>query len=124
MENITLDCGMRSFQINDGGVLRFNPADPNVYTRFQQALETLNTLEKDIHDDMTPAQLTQLDQKLKALLGQVFGAHNDFDVILSGVSLLATAHNGKSVIVNLMDALAPVLEQGAETFVNSVVDAS
>ena len=31
---LSIDTGIQEFQINNGGVLRFNPSDPNVYNRF------------------------------------------------------------------------------------------
>ena len=47
MKTIKLDTGVEQFKL-PGGVLRFNPADPNVYVRFQQALESLQQLEQDM----------------------------------------------------------------------------
>ena len=34
MQNLTIDTGMQEFCVNGRGVLRFNPADPNLYHRF------------------------------------------------------------------------------------------
>ncbi len=119
METMTIDCGMRSFQINDGGVLRFNPSDPNVYARFRDAVQRMETLTQEAEGT---DGLVLADQRLKGLLAEVFGNHNDFDAILGGVNLLAPATNGKPVIFNLLDALTPVLEQGAKDFVQSVID--
>ena len=39
MEQLTIDTGLREYAVNGGpehggGVLRFNPSDPNVYSRF------------------------------------------------------------------------------------------
>ena len=53
MENIQFDSGMQCFRVNEKGVLRFNPADPNVYVRFQQALESLQQLEQDMAAEVT-----------------------------------------------------------------------
>lgn len=35
MQKITFDTGIKTYQINDSGVLRFNPSDPNLYKRFK-----------------------------------------------------------------------------------------
>ena len=31
MQKITFDTGIKTYQINDSGVLRFNPSDPNLF---------------------------------------------------------------------------------------------
>ena len=38
MEKIQFDAGQRSYRINGGGILRFNPCDPNLYRRFMEAV--------------------------------------------------------------------------------------
>ena len=106
--------------------MRFNPADPNVYARFLEAEDKLREIEAGLGKesaDQQPAQLLkQADEQLKALLGWVFGQHNDFDRILGGVSLLAMASNGEPVVSNLFAALTPVLEQGAKAYARQQVD--
>ena len=115
MQNIQFDDGMKSYQLNQGGLLRFNPADPNIYARFMQLEEKLDQLQQALSTDPDMAsQLERADRGVKELLGWVFGRHNDFDALLGGVSLLAVADNGKRVLNNFLEALAPVLEQGAQ----------
>ena len=41
MQKIQFDAGQRSYRINGAGTLRFNPCDPNVYSRFLEAVEKL-----------------------------------------------------------------------------------
>ena len=48
MEKITFDAGVKSYRINGGGVLKFNPADPNLYARFMEAVEKIKELELDL----------------------------------------------------------------------------
>ena len=36
MKKLSLDTGIQEYQINDNGILRFNPSDPNVYARFME----------------------------------------------------------------------------------------
>lgn len=124
MEKITFDSGVQEYRINGEGVLRFNPGDPNVYARFLDSAKKMEELEKELStqaealdegDAQGMVQLMQLtDRKVKELLSWVFGADNDFDTILGGISLFAVADNGKRVIHNLFDALRPVLEAGAK----------
>ena len=123
MEKIKLDSGMREYRIGDGGVLRFNPADPNLYARFLACGEKLQAIETELTQKAKQAReedlpglslLEEADRKLKAMLSWVFGTHNDFHEILGGVSLLARGGNGNRVIVNLLSALQPIMEEGAK----------
>jgi hypothetical protein len=120
MEKIQFDSGMRSYRINTAGVLRFNPGDPNVYTRFLEAAEKFRELEKSLADQQTDSPeallccMTRADGEMKEILSWVFGSHNDFGKLLEGVNLLAVADNGERVITNLFAALEPVLLEGAK----------
>ena len=124
MEQLIFDNGIKEYKINGDGVLRFNPGDPNVYDRFLDATDKILAVEKDMEDkgkaltedDGTGVLklLAEADQKIKDTLGWVFGKGNDFDEILGGVNLMAVATNGERVITNLLNALLPVLQEGAE----------
>ena len=118
MEKLQFDDGIRSFRINGGGVLRFNPADPNVYARFLEGEQKLLQLEKELSGAADGAEaverLRQVDSRMKQVLNHIFGPENDFEVLLKGVNLLAVASNGQRVVANLFAALEPVITQGAE----------
>ncbi len=126
MEKIIFDSGVKEYQINDNGVLRFNPSDPNVYARFFDAAEQIKQIEQDLVAKGESIQngendgeaairfMREADKQVKELLGQVFGSGNDFDKLLGGVNLLAVAVNGERVVTNFMQALLPVIEQGAK----------
>lgn len=117
METLQFDSGVRCFQVNDGGVLRFNPADPNVFARFLEAGEKLAAMEQKLTGNSGEELLTQMrkiDGEVKALLGYVFGPGNDFEDIFRGVNLLAAAGNGQRVITNFLAALEPILLEGAQ----------
>ena len=126
MEKIQFDSGIKEFKINGGGVLRFNPGDPNVYARFLEAAQKIRKLESELaesakayegQDGGTAAVtlLAEADAKMKDVLSWVFGAGNDFDKLLGGVNLLAVAGNGQRVVTNLFAALQPILVAGAES---------
>ena len=128
MENLAIDAGLKEYRIGGGGVLRFNPADPNLYSRFMNAGKQLEKVEKDLlrkAKDTAPEQVVQLlkqaDSQMKKLLDEVFGGDNDFDKALNGVSLLARGANGKTVAENLFSALEAVLEAGAKALVDARV---
>ena len=135
MENIIFDSGMRSFRINDGGVLRFNPSDPNVYARFMDAVDEIKSIEAeqakranalDRTAENAPEEIlhimSETDKKVKTVLNNVFGNGNNFDELLEGVNLMAVATNGERVISNLINALIPIMEAGAKACVQSEVN--
>lgn len=124
MEKLSFDSGVKAYKINGTGVLRFNPCDPNVYARFLEAAEKLQSVEELLvaeakgipeADGACVVQLlNKADKEMKGILSWVFGQENDFDKILGGVNLLAVAENGQRVVTNLLMALQPVLVTGAE----------
>lgn len=132
MEKISFDSGIKSYKINGAGVLRFNPGDPNVYARFLEAADKLQTVEAALAEEAKQlpqadgAAVVQLlnraDREMKGILAWVFGDGNDFDKILNGVNLLAVADNGQRVVTNLLEALQPVLVEGAERCAMEKVD--
>ncbi len=115
MKKLSLDCGVQSYQVGQG-VLRFNPADPNVYARFLDALDKLTALEKELvcsGDGQAVIEcLRKADIQVKGILQEVFPG-NDMEQIFGGVNLLAVGSNGERVITNFVAALEPVLTQGA-----------
>ena len=122
MKKITFDSGLRKYELGNG-VLSFNPLDPNLYERFVEATEKLQHLEEEMLKSAKDAEITGVDalvilkgvdNKAKTILNNVFGGANDFDHMLAGVNLMAVATNGERAITNLMNALTPILEQGAK----------
>lgn len=139
MEKLNFDTGVKEYTINGGGVLRFNPSDPNVYARFLEAMEKIRGLEKELAaraKELEGAEDTQksgaealrlmarADRETKQLLSEAFGMDNDFDKLLGGVNLLAVAGNGRRVITNLLEALQPIMVEGAESCARQQVDAA
>lgn len=116
MEKLTFDSGVRAYRVG-GGVLRFNPTDPNLYARFLEALEQLTALEARLTDaaqgqGVIPA-LQEADTAVKEILARVFGPGNDLDAVFGGVNLLAVGSNGERLLTNFLAALEPILSQGA-----------
>ena len=111
MEQLTIDTGLREYAVNGGpehggGLLRFNPSDPNLYSRFGALQSQLQELEQQVQAQSPTGSdavqlLAQADQRAKQLLAEVFGPGN------------AVAGNGERVITNLFAALQPILEAGA-----------
>ena len=137
MEQLVFDSGIKEYQINGKGVLRFNPSDPNVYARFMDMVPKIHEIEQEMNakagqidrkaedaGEKTLRFMRETDSRIKAVLNQIFGGENDFEEILEGVNLMAVASNGERVVTNLMDALQPIMEAGAQSCVKSEVDAA
>ena len=56
---LKIDTGVEEFRVNGRGVLRFNPADPNLYHRFFAAIPMLEQ-----YDAVTRQQLRDLAQNI------------------------------------------------------------
>lgn len=129
-EKLVFDDGKIELDVNGRGVMRFNPSDFNVYQRFMQLYKDLPGIQKEYRavenqsedaDGMalTGALLEQtknIDQRIKGRLAEVFGADNDFDLLLDGVNVLAQGKNGNSVIENFLAALLPYMESGIRRY--------
>lgn len=120
MKKIKLDTGVTAVGLG-GGVLRYHPADPNLYVRFREAAEKMQAMEQSLSARAEGATgeeaanlLCDADRQMKDLLAWVFGPGNDFDKIVDGVNLLAVAANGERVVTNLFAALEPLLVEGAK----------
>lgn len=137
MEQLNFDSGVQEYQINGNGVLRFNPSDPNVYARFMESTEKIQKVEKEMVAKATALNrdsaivgeevltiMRETDQKMKAILNEIFGHENDFDKLLENVNLMAVATNGERVITNLIAALQPIMEAGAKSCVGTEVNAA
>lgn len=137
MEQLIFDSGIKEYQINGKGVLRFNPSDPNVYARFMDLVPKIHEIEQEMGEkaqkidrnaenagEETLRFMRETDVRIKAVLNEIFGQDNDFEEILEGVNLMAVASNGERVVTNLMDALQPIMESGAQACVKSEVDSA
>lgn len=123
MEKLEFDRGIRSFTLENGAVLRFNPTDPNLYGRFEAAALRLQAALEAVKGDEPLEALTRADRQLKEILQGIFGPENDFDALLGGMSLLAVGENGRSLLENLLEALEPVLREGVESCVRALLAA-
>jgi hypothetical protein len=127
MRKITFDTGLQEFEVNGGAILRFNPSDPNVYSRFYEAQDKIEALAAEYEqaqadretDDVTRVRqaldsLRDIDCRVKKMLSEVFGAHNDFDAIFGGASMFSVGASEEYIITNLFAALQPIIEEGFE----------
>jgi len=106
MMKLQMESVVEEFQIPGGGTLRFNPADPALFLRLEQLQDRIAGLEGS-----TPEEL---DRSMKKLLDETLGPGNDLHSALGGVSLFAITGAGSTVLEALLEALLPVLREGAE----------
>lgn len=137
MEQLIFDSGVKEYQL-PGGILRFNPSDPNVYARFMDATEQIRVVEQEMaaqanslpegnaqnQGEATLRIMRETDRRMKEILNGIFGHGNDFDVLLEHVNLMAVATNGARVISNLLDALQPIMEAGAKACVDQEINSA
>lgn len=116
---ITIDTGVKEYEINENGVLRFNPSDPNLYKRFMSLSSDVGVMEEEVKNaDETNALdiMEKYDRRIKEKLSYVFGAGNDFDKLLGGVNVMAVSGTGELVITNVLNALRPLIEDGIKEY--------
>lgn len=131
MTKLVFDDGVQEFEVNGKEILRFNPSDPNVYSRFMEVGEEIRNIEKEYvaqaERETVPQEMDEdgfavgsrivramreFDRRVKERLSYVFGQENDFDRILGGVNLMAVATNGERIVTNFLNALLPIIEDG------------
>lgn len=125
MKKLNIDNGLQEFKLGSGK-LYMNPQDPNLYARFLEAAERISRLQQELLNTDPDAPLTEVmcrsDRQIKQLLDRAFGGDTDFDKLLGGVNVFAPGSNGQSVLVNLFEALQPVLEEGVRRWTDGQVE--
>lgn len=138
MEKLNIDVGLKSYELVEGGaLLRFNPADQNIYSRFVNSIEKIKAIETEASKNAVSVPKTvedagaevlrimaDADRKMKNVLNEVFGGNNDFDKILCGINLLAVNEDGKRIMEAFMEAITPILTDGAKTYADMEVSAA
>lgn len=123
MKKLIIDTGVQEFDIN-GKILRFNPADINVFKRLMDARDKITGIEQSLVEKAQNIAegnlgatvihlMAEADAEMKKVLRDIFGSENDFEEIFAGVNLMAVATNGERVITNFLAAITPILEEGA-----------
>ena len=111
-----------------------------MYARYANAMDEIKAVEKEMaakanavvaENDTVEAQteagtrslqvMEETDRRIKDILNKIFGGGNNFDNILLGVNLMAVTESGDRVINSLLEALAPIMEEGAKACVNAEI---
>lgn len=124
---LNIDTGIKEYEINGNGLLRFNPSDPNVYSRFPALAQNMQAIALEMETEYKKASTAEAkletmaayDAKAKAELSRVFGEENDFNKLLGGVNIMAIASNGEYVVTNVINALMPIIKEGADKYAKS-----
>lgn len=133
MRKLNIDIGVEEFEVFPGRVLRFNPADINLFNRLLNAQERIVCIEQrmvekagqlgDASGEEVIRLLAEADREMKKILEDVF-IGNDFEAIFAGVNMLSVCQNDERVITNFLAALQPVLEEGAKRAARMQANAS
>lgn len=135
MEKLNISVGIKRYQLVEGGaLLSFNPGDPNVYARYMEMIPKIKAVEQEMSvkaksvdvnapdaGEKTLQIMRETDVRMKNILNQIFGSGNDFDEILAGVNLMAVTEDGSRVINNVLNALTPIMNEGAKACVDTEV---
>ena len=135
MEKLNINVGIKQYQLVKGGaLLSFNPGDPNVYARYMEMVPQIKAVETEMAGkakkveagaadagERTLQIMRETDIRMKNILNKIFGNGNDFDAILLGVNLMAVTESGNRVISNVLEALTPIMNEGAKSCVDSEV---
>ena len=86
MQNLTIDTGMQEFCVNGRGVLRFNPADPNLYHRFFALGAQLDALDAQMEENASDyVRLGELEEQKNALQAQMDALYEEWEQLDSSL---------------------------------------
>ncbi len=112
MENLSFDEGLKSYKINGdpNRILRFNPGDVNILTRYKEVVNNLNEIANELPDakikpdgtaednaEIVGAQLTAFNETLKKQINYLFNA-DVYDVLFAGQSPLCRVGTGRKLL--------------------------
>lgn len=112
MENLSFDEGLKSYKINGdpNRILRFNPGDVNILTRYKEVVNNLNEIANELPDakikpdgtaednaEIVGAQLTAFNEALKKQINYLFNA-DVYDVLFAGQSPLCRVGTGRKLL--------------------------
>lgn len=116
---ITIDTGVKEYEINGNGFRYFNPSDPNLYKRFMSLSSDVGIMEEEVKnaDEKNAVEImSKYDRAIKDKLNFIFGTGDDFDKLLGGVNVMAVSGSGELVITNVLNALRPLIEDGIKEY--------
>lgn len=133
MQSINFDDGLKSFAINgdESRVIRFNPADPDMMTRYYKALQMLKEAKGSLLTDVDldaegklseEDKLGEASRGLEEMNGVIRKAMNlmfnadVYDTIFGGQSPFCIVRGNKYLFEAFMESLQPVLESEIKAY--------
>lgn len=123
MENLSFDEGLKSYKINGDSnrVLRFNPGDINILTRYKEVVTNLEKISDNLPEaninaygtpadnaDIVSAQLEAFDNELKKQLNYLFNA-DVYDILFAGQSPLCRVGKGRLLVEEIIDKIGKLI---------------
>lgn len=116
MERITIATGKKKYEIVDEnnktlGIISFNPADFNFYSRVQNFLQEINGILGKIEtaDENNIGIISKVDKELKQRLNELFDDKNLSRVVFGEQSCLNRL-NGETFLERFVAAIMPIIE--------------
>lgn len=134
MQSINFDDGRESFAINgdETRVIRFNPADPNLLVRCNEAIERLATFRDKIPEgikiapdgtlvpedgvkdmDVIETSIQETNEEVRRVVNHIF-LSDVYDTIFAGQSPFCPVGGGQFLIEAFMGAIEPVIRERAK----------
>lgn len=135
MQSLNFDDGLKSFAINgdENRVIRFNPADPDMMTRYYKAMQMLKEAKGNMHTNvdldtegnlseedklgMASGALEETNSLIRKAMNLMFNS-NVYDTIFAGQSPFCIVR-GKYLFEAFMESLQPVLESEIKAYQKS-----
>ena len=115
---LNIDLGLRSYEVCDAdgiaiGVIRFNPSDAGLASRWDNVEKQLREIIKGQDDYDTVEKIGELDEKIKGMIDFAFGTKVS-EVFFKNVSSLAMCEDGELVIEKMLTAIEPIIVDAQE----------
>ena len=119
MQSINFEVGnYKEYSINgdENNTIKIDVSDLGFLDRFKTAMTEISDYQKEIEDIKEPSEniFAEMDKKAREIVNKAF----DSDVCskaFGNKNCFSTASNGKSIIVNFLEAFIPVIEHDFES---------
>lgn len=131
MKSINFGSNLESFMINDdeGRVIRFNPGDPNILVRADEAQARIREKQGQItainlqpdgspvsDTEMAKELLTEFDHLIREEINYIFNA-DVYDTVFAGQSPLCIVGKEREFLFEaFIEATLPIIQEGVEKF--------
>lgn len=120
------DDGLRTYELPNGKTIRFNPTDPNIYKRCQEAFENIKNLEAELKsekveldetgkplEDTAYDMVQRMDAEIRKLTDYALNADVS-DLVYGEQSTFALVGNGDYLFISFLDCITKMAKQEME----------